>query len=368
MLVQSSVLLCFLQRSSVDRVLDHLNSISPSITFTVEEETEGRLPFLDSLVTRERDGTLKVGVYRKDTHTDRYLPFDSHHPTHVKRGVVRSLVRRAEDVSTDDCVLKKEMGHLRKVLAANGYPSNLVQPTSNRSEEDARKNEDDEEDKPIATAIIPYSKGLSEEIRRVLRRFRIKTAFRSGLSLGRLLTKVKDPSPIEDRSGAVYKIKCLCGDYYIGETGRSTNIRIKEHKAACRLAKFERSAVAEHAWKDGHVIEWDQVEVLDTATDERQRRVKEALYIRMAPPGVRMNRDEGRDVSPLWLNAIRKMGDRLRGRQQKKSAREPPMIGSPTRTHQPNPPATPPPRYRRPTPNIRTRRTSHATPDLTGLA
>ena len=65
------------------------------------------------------------------------------------------------------------------------------------------------------------------------------------------------------------------------ETGITTNTRVKEHKAACRLANFERSAVAEHVWKDGHVIEWDDVEVLDMATDKRQRRVKEALYIRM---------------------------------------------------------------------------------------
>ena len=56
--------------------------------------------------------------------------------------------------------------------------------------------------------------------------------------------------------------------------------------------------ISEHAWKDGHIIEWDQVEVLDTVTDER---VKEA------PPGVRMNGYEGRDVSPLWLNAIKKL-------------------------------------------------------------
>ena len=33
----------------------------------------------------------------------------------------------------------------------------------------------------------------------------------------------------------MYKIKCLCDDYYIGETGRTTNTRVKEHKAACRL-------------------------------------------------------------------------------------------------------------------------------------
>ena len=121
----------------------------------------------------------------------------------------------------------------------------------------------------------------------------------------------------------MYKIKRLCSDYYIGETGRSTNKRIKEHKAACRLANFERSAVGEHPWKDGHIIEWDQVEVLDTATDERERRVKEALYINMVPPGVRMNRDEGRDVSPLWLNAIKKLRKHLQRGGQEKSTRAP---------------------------------------------
>ena len=61
----------FLRRSSVERVLNHLNSISPSITFTVEQEAEGRLPFLDSLVTREGDGTLTVSVYHKSKHMDR---------------------------------------------------------------------------------------------------------------------------------------------------------------------------------------------------------------------------------------------------------------------------------------------------------
>ena len=62
-------------------------------------------------------------------------------------------MRRAEDVSSNDEVLKKEMGHPRKVLVANGYPSNLVQP----SYTDANKDKDEEEDKPLATAIIPYS-------------------------------------------------------------------------------------------------------------------------------------------------------------------------------------------------------------------
>ena len=300
---------CFLQESSVELVLNHLNSISPSINFTVEQEKDNILPFLDALVSRNEDGTLKVSVFRKQTHTDRYLPYESHHPFHVKRGVVRCLVKRAEEISSDDGVLKQEMKHLRTVLSENGYPTGLVKPTQ-------KKNKDPEEDeeKPLTTAVIPYSQGLSEQIRRVLRMYNIRTAFRSGTSLGKFLTRVKDPVPLEDRPGAIYKISCLCGDSYIGETGRTTNKRVKEHKAACRLAHFEKSAVAEHAWQDGHIIEWDQVTILDTASDQRERQTKEALYIKLAPPGCRINRDEGKDLSPLWLNAIK--NSQRRGRRR----------------------------------------------------
>ena len=45
---------------------------------------------------------------------------------------------------------------------------------------------------------------------------------------------------------------------------------VKEHKAACRLAAFERSAVVEQ-----RSVEWDDAEILDTATDPQE---SEILY------------------------------------------------------------------------------------------
>ena len=92
-------------------------------------------------------------------------------------------------------------------------------------------------------------------------------------------------------------------------------------------------------------------------TDEPQRQVKEAIYIKMAPPGMRINRDEGLNLSLLWLSAVQKLCSGREGNPQ--MLRLGHML-------KPNPPSTPLPSHRRPTPNIRTRRTartSHAEQD-----
>ncbi|XP_013142201.1 PREDICTED: uncharacterized protein LOC106106199 [Papilio polytes] len=60
-------------RQGLSSLLDHLNGIHPKIVFTTEVERDGTLPFLDVLVKREPTGSLVHTVYRKPTHTDRYL-------------------------------------------------------------------------------------------------------------------------------------------------------------------------------------------------------------------------------------------------------------------------------------------------------
>ena len=50
-------------------------------------------------MSRLVDGSMMTSVYRKPTHTDRYLSYNSDHPPHVKRGVIKSLLNRARDIS-----------------------------------------------------------------------------------------------------------------------------------------------------------------------------------------------------------------------------------------------------------------------------
>ncbi|XP_011858342.1 PREDICTED: uncharacterized protein LOC105555901, partial [Vollenhovia emeryi] len=66
-------------RETLPQFLTFIISQHPNIQFTMETEQNSQIPFLDVLVRRNEDGTLSHNIYRKPTHTDRYLHANSHH-------------------------------------------------------------------------------------------------------------------------------------------------------------------------------------------------------------------------------------------------------------------------------------------------
>ena len=116
----------------VDKVndfLQHLNNQHPNIKFTMEVENEHQaIPFPDTLITRTAQGSLTHQVYRKPTHTDRYLNYRLFHHPSVLRSINSTLVRRAHMVS-DQEHLPGELQHLKHVLECNGYPHITSSPT-----------------------------------------------------------------------------------------------------------------------------------------------------------------------------------------------------------------------------------------------
>ena len=65
-------------KDEIDDFHEHLNRQNADMQFTKEIEENGKIPFLDCLVTRDNDNKLSTTVYRKPTHTDRLL---DQHPT-----------------------------------------------------------------------------------------------------------------------------------------------------------------------------------------------------------------------------------------------------------------------------------------------
>ena len=68
-----------------------------------------------------------LGSRRKTghSHTYQYLHFESHHLTHMKRGVVRCLHDRAWGVINMQDNLQKEVDHLARVLKQIGFHANF---------------------------------------------------------------------------------------------------------------------------------------------------------------------------------------------------------------------------------------------------
>ena len=103
--------------------LQHIYSVDPAIRFTVEDNKEdGSIPFLDTIVKPEADGSLSISVYRKPTHTDQYLQWDSHHHLSAKFSVIQTLSHRASTMCSNPELLQKEKEHLRKALTKCNYP------------------------------------------------------------------------------------------------------------------------------------------------------------------------------------------------------------------------------------------------------
>jgi hypothetical protein len=110
--------------------LGHLNCLRPAIQFTMETESDNTILFLDVLVIR-KETALATKVYRKPTHTGRYLNFNSNHTPHVKRGLIQSLHKRASVICQEHQDLCYEIRGLRHDLQLNGYPRGFIDSVIN---------------------------------------------------------------------------------------------------------------------------------------------------------------------------------------------------------------------------------------------
>ncbi|CAH3115773.1 unnamed protein product, partial [Pocillopora meandrina] len=66
-------------------------------------------------------GNLETSVYRKPTHTDKYLACDSNHPICHKKSVAKTLLRRADCLLSSLDSKAEERIYVSNVLKANGY-------------------------------------------------------------------------------------------------------------------------------------------------------------------------------------------------------------------------------------------------------
>lgn len=120
-----------IKKDAVSSFHNTLNASDPKISFTIELENNSQIAFLDTLVSR-RNGVVVIDVYRKPTHTDRYLDFSSHHDKKHKISTASTLLFRASSLPTSHEGKIRETSHVIAALEANGYPSSVISTILNK--------------------------------------------------------------------------------------------------------------------------------------------------------------------------------------------------------------------------------------------
>ena len=82
-----------------------------------------------------------------------------------------------------------------------------------------------------ARVVMPYIKGLSEQYRNTLAKYRIRIFFKGTSTIKSLLMHPKDPIPDAQKTDIIYHWKCTannCTAEYIGETNRSLKGKVSD--------------------------------------------------------------------------------------------------------------------------------------------
>nr|VZI41105.1 unnamed protein product [Spirometra erinaceieuropaei] len=183
------------ERDQVLTFQEHLNAVFPDIQFTMEEEENNQLAFLDVLVGSKDCGGPKTKVFRKATNTMQVLNFNSNHPISHKRSCVRTLFRRVETHCSEPEDKIAELQYLRRVFKANGYPRNFVGRCIRKR--DKRPNRRDTK----FSRAPPYIKNVAEAVGRLLAPPGFGVAHRPEATIRRLFMKPKDPLSRLETSG-----------------------------------------------------------------------------------------------------------------------------------------------------------------------
>ena len=190
------------------------------------------MPFLHILVTPKGDGSLSTSVYRKLTHTDLHLQWNSHHTISSKYSVVGTLQHRAKTICYSPQLLHQEEQYLFKGFTKCKYPAwtlNRVKiktqaPSKNNNRRGTNNSGNTTTTNKNSYMLVSYSKGLSKSIKKACSKHGVQLYFKGGMTIKNLLMVPKDKDPIFKRIRVIYRYKCdrvECDEGYIEESSRT---------------------------------------------------------------------------------------------------------------------------------------------------
>ena len=268
---------------NVNNFLAKMNVLVPTINFTMEIEVDNKMPFLDILIHRCVD-CFKFEVFRKATNNNSYLHFYSNHNMGTKIGVFVGMYLRALRITSPE-FLDAEFSKIREIGLKLCYPNEIL----DRSITKAKKcfYRIDNTNKQVFKHILnlPFHVNFLH-VPRLLSKIDIKVVFHYATTVKGILIKNSPHNLI----GCIYSIGCQdCNLLYVGQTGKTLETRVGQHKGYCRNLKWN-SALFRHAYCSNHRIDWNSARAIFKNRDMTERNILESVSIQC---NTRMNLSSG---------------------------------------------------------------------------
>ena len=110
--------------------LNTLNEAHPSVSFTMEIEKDGMLPFLDTQLLN-RAPQIETKVYVKPSNTGLLVHYQSHVDNRYKRSVLTTMIDRAYHLPFSRLYFSEECERLKSLFSRLDYPHHLINSTIN---------------------------------------------------------------------------------------------------------------------------------------------------------------------------------------------------------------------------------------------
>jgi hypothetical protein len=191
----------------------------------------------------------------------------------------------------------EELDKIKPILIGNSYPLEVIDTTIKKflNKKMGQTPKNVSVPKPAVTLSLPYlddekvalfESKIKDLVSTYYPQVELRLAYKTPKQI-RELFKFKDQISSQLKSYVVYKINCRsCNACYIGKTIRHLRTRIEEHKNGIGSREEEVSSVYKHMLENNHEIDFENVEVLDSATNDYRLRLKEALYIKKYKPAL----------------------------------------------------------------------------------
>ena len=264
-----------------------VNALDSRVKFEITEEHNNKITFLDVEVIKKRK--IKTNWYVKPSNTGKFMEWSSAIYKGYKIGIIKNMTLRILKYVSKEYI-KSSLAKLKKFLRFSKFPRDVVSSVINREikkfkYQKEKKNSQNQKQKILRFGFkyenkntVYLAKRVSQLLKEEKREMKVVPYYKNGKNLiGYFAKQYKQQGKNYDMSG-VYKIECkTCNKCYIGETGRSIDIRMKEHQF-----KSSKTTITSHHYTSGHVIDFKNPKVLAIEKDPIKRKYLEFLHIKDA--------------------------------------------------------------------------------------